>query len=61
MIVLSEALADQDIAMAFRLQDNALRESFNAFFKQWKKDGHYDKAMHYYFNSLEWMKELKTK
>jgi polar amino acid transport system substrate-binding protein len=53
-------LKGDQFAVAFSKQAKALRESFNNFLIEWKTSGGYEKAKHYYFDSLDWQKNLDS-
>ena len=53
--IVPEGFNGDQFGVAMRKKDQDLAKSFNSFLASWKKDGGYDKAMKYYFESQEWI------
>lgn len=51
-------LLSYEVAVAFRKGDKELRENFNYFLQEWKKNGGFEKTYNKYFNSTAWKKLL---
>lgn len=56
--VIPESFNGDEFGIASRKKDIDLVKKFNSFLINWKKDGGYDKAMKYYFESRDWMSQL---
>ncbi|WP_161597615.1 transporter substrate-binding domain-containing protein [Fluviispira multicolorata] len=59
LYILKDKLNYEDLAVGIRKKDTALLKEFNNFLGEWKKNGGYDKAVHYYLESDDWRAELK--
>ncbi|APJ03552.1 transporter substrate-binding domain-containing protein [Silvanigrella aquatica] len=53
--IVPEGFNGDHFGVAMRKKDQELAKSFNSFLESWKKEGGYDKAMKYYFDSQEWI------
>ncbi|APJ03363.1 transporter substrate-binding domain-containing protein [Silvanigrella aquatica] len=60
LVILSEKLNYEDLAVGVRKQDTELLNKFNSFLADWKKSGGYGKAVTYYIESDKWTAELKN-
>lgn len=52
--IIPQGFNGDQFAVAMRKKDQELAKSFNKFLADWKKNGGYDKAIKYYFESQGW-------
>jgi polar amino acid transport system substrate-binding protein len=60
LFILPQKLNHEDLAVGLRKQDTFLLKEFNRFLNEWKKEGHYKKAVQYYIESERWREKLRT-